>query len=64
MRGWGSIAENIAVCDKAKAWGIWILGQLHLYRLRERSIVTFSTVLTREPALTMNLKLEELHGGE
>jgi len=36
MRGWGSIDEKISVRDKAKALGIFLLGQFYLYRLREK----------------------------
>ncbi|RLA95394.1 MAG: hypothetical protein DRG83_18700 [Deltaproteobacteria bacterium] len=43
MRSWGSIDEKISVRDKAKALGIFLLGQFHLYRLREKSIVIFAT---------------------
>lgn len=43
MRGWGSIDEKISVRDKAKALGIFLLGQFHLYHLREKPIVIFAT---------------------
>jgi len=43
MRSWGSIDEKISVRDKAKALGIFLLGQFHLYRLREKPIVIFAT---------------------
>jgi len=43
MRSWGSIDEKISVRGKAKALGIFLLGQFHLYRLREKPIVIFAT---------------------
>ena len=43
MRSWGSIDEKISVRDKAKALGIFLLGQFHLYHLREKPIVVFAT---------------------
>jgi len=43
MRGWGSIDEKISVRDKAKALALFLLGQFHLYRLREKPIVIFAT---------------------
>ena len=42
MRGWGSIDEKIRFRDKAKAWGIRLLGQFHIYRLAEKPIVIFA----------------------
>jgi len=43
MRGWGSIDEKIRFHDKAKAVGIFVLGQIHLYRLSKKPIVIFAT---------------------
>jgi len=43
MCGWGSIAEKIDFQAKVKALAIFVLGQLHLYRLREKPIVIFAT---------------------
>jgi len=43
MHSWGSIAEEITFLDKAKAWGIWLLGQFHIYQLTEKPIVIFAT---------------------
>ena len=43
MRSWGSIDKQISFRDKAKALAIFLLGQFHIYRLREKPIVIFAT---------------------
>jgi len=43
MRGWGSIAEKIDFQAKVKVLAIFVLGQIHLYRLSEKPIVIFAT---------------------
>jgi len=43
MSTWGSISNSVALQDKVKAWGSFVLGQFHICRLREKPIVIFAT---------------------